>query len=75
MRETIATGVERLVQIGANKCYFLSENEHVQQNNEASGINTYNLLKYEFRSLTNLEQNEESVAVQVIEKFTQFINC
>lgn len=33
----IATGVARLVQIGVYKSYFLSGNEHVQQNTIATG--------------------------------------
>ena len=37
VRDTIATGVERLVQIGVDKHYFLSGSEHVQQNAEVSG--------------------------------------
>ncbi|KAL9950307.1 hypothetical protein ACROYT_G042787 [Oculina patagonica] len=38
VRETIATGVARLIQIGVEKSYFLSGNEPVQQNTTASAL-------------------------------------
>jgi len=37
VRDIIATGVQRLVQIGVDKNYFFTGSEHVQQNTEVSG--------------------------------------
>jgi len=38
IRDTIAAGVERLVQIGVDKNYFLSGSEHVRQNTAISAM-------------------------------------